>query len=83
MDESEILNHARVYDELEVDDAWAADLSTFCFRWGLGEVRVVLFGEAWRPQLCFWGSGPRGPIALLHWSGAQQSGACCYVDRFL
>ena len=25
MDESEILNDARLYDELEVDDAWAAD----------------------------------------------------------
>ena len=25
VDESEILNDARLYDELEVDDAWAAD----------------------------------------------------------
>ena len=25
MDESDILNDARLYDELEVDDGWAAD----------------------------------------------------------
>ena len=53
MDESEILNDARLYDELPVDDASAADsdsgdfvhLSTLCFGRGV-EAQVLLFGEA-------------------------------------